>query len=90
MLDFSAFSHRDLQTFHAVLTMAEADGVTDIRFLRSELHNNIFRRRKRRPRQMASMQPCPSCKHGVLVGPYNMHGLKIFRCSRKCGYSMAV
>ncbi len=90
MLDFSAFSHRDLQIFHAVLTMAEADGVMDIRFLRSELHNNIFRRRKRRPRQRTSMQPCPSCKHGVLVGPYNMDGLKIFRCSRKCGYSMAV
>lgn len=91
------YNTRDLQTFVALLNQAEADGVTDIRFVRQLVEDAIRRRRikigrvrkTKHPRQ-AKPVPCPSCGRGQLVGPYVLDGLRIMRCSVKCGYSEAV
>lgn len=33
---------------------------------------------------------CPSCGAGQLLGPYKIDGLRLQRCSLKCGYSEVV
>lgn len=97
MLIFDAYKNRDLQNFIAMLTQCEAEGITDIRFIRERIQQRINEqyRERRSPQQMkAKRKPkyitCPSCKKGVLVGPYNVEGLKVVRCSKKCGYSEAI
>ena len=90
MLNFDAYSHKDLQHFVQMLNQCESAGVTDIRFIRQRLHAHLYPPQKIRPvrRKKATVRPsCPSCGRGVLVGPYAVDGLMIMRCSVKCGYS---
>jgi len=44
MMKMEAFGNKDLQDFTAFLSMAEGAGVTDIRFLRQRLQEDVNRR----------------------------------------------
>ena len=96
-MKFEAYSGRDLQNFLSMLNQCESSGVTDIRFVRERLQNHINKSfaERRTPERVkanraANMKLCQSCNQGVLIGPYSVDGLKIVRCSKKCGYSEVI
>ena len=94
-MNFDAYNHKDLQHCFQLLNQCEAEGVTDIRFVREALHKHLYKPQKvRHVRQKKVQQQkkltCPSCNGAFLVGPYKLDGLLIIRCSKKCGYSEVI
>lgn len=92
---FEAYSSKDLQHFLQMMNQCEAIGITDIRFVRQKIYNHLYKPQKVRPVKASRMNQfkqtlCPSCKSGMLIGSYNIDGLNIKRCSKKCGYSKVV
>jgi len=75
MLNFNAHSGREIQSFIALITQCEAEGVTDVRFIRERLQNHIrtTRRRTRKPvRQVAKKsQILCQCGGNTRVLPVN-------------------
>lgn len=72
MLDFISFKNRDIQNCIQLLNIFEADGVTDIRFVREQLQNhineqfktatNIKIKQNKHTRNLKRNTPrCPSC-----------------------------
>jgi len=98
-MNLSAYNLKDIQSFIALLNQFEAEGISDVRFVRERLSRSLTKRvgtvgrvKKRRTVQppVPALPDCPSCKVGRIVGPWSIDGLKIVRCSLKCGYSRVV
>ncbi|MBV5328488.1 MAG: hypothetical protein JZU65_12785 [Chlorobium sp.] len=97
-----AFKLKDIQNFLALLNMFEAQGITDIRFVRERIQNGVsdqlLQHRKTRKtsedRSLVKPSPmpmriCPSCLQDTMIPAANVDGLKILAC-RKCRYSEVV
>lgn len=80
---FDAFSGKDLQTAMTLLLHAKKNEVESVEML---LDKVVVAMEKHLP---VSVKGCPECS-GSLVGPYKIDGLRIFRCSEKCGYSEVI
>lgn len=96
MIDLSAFKGRDIQLCLHLLNLVEAEGVTDIRFVRQRLQVAIEQSlrpvavvQKKRYRAIGPVKKCPVC--GMRMGPVNTGGekIKILGC-RNCRYSEVV
>lgn len=79
--------------------MFESEGTTDARFVRATLEGELHTRLGSVSRKVVRADPrrkevkpkvCGGCQSGVMVGPYEVDGLTIYRCSRKCGYSKVI
>ena len=85
---FDAFNIRDLQNTKALLHGNRAVTVDD---LLAQIEQELSVRHA----PVKSVKPpkrkkCPACGHDMLPRIYSVDGLKIMRCSRKCGYSEVV
>ena len=89
MLKLSAYSKKDLQHLLQMVRQAMGAEITDLVDLERRLSGYLYREQTIRPRRHVKAIPCPSCGRGILVGPYQVEGLRIMRCSLKCGYSEA-
>jgi hypothetical protein len=64
MLNFNAYSTRELQNFIAMLNQCESNGVSDIRFVRERLQNHItsiFREGRIKIIPKKEDEVCPEC-----------------------------
>ncbi len=91
---FNAFTNKEIQHFLAMLNTCEAEGITDIRFVRQQLQANLDKQYKvskiaaRQHRKVQKIESviCPECKQSLMVPVLNNEGLKILGC-KKCRYS---
>ena len=82
LMNLSAFDLGVIQSFMAVATVAEAEGITDLRFLRQRMQEHLDREHLEKKKQfrLAKMNQtrvtdtmsittnrCPSCKQGILI-----------------------
>ena len=101
---FRAFGRRDLQTLLLILDTAEAEGITDTRFLKTRIANFIdddYRKRnqlhvKTRVARRKAPTKCPQCGKGVMRLALDekgmvleVDGMKIIGC-RSCRYSEVI
>ncbi len=68
MLNFNAYKHKDMQHFMQILNQCESEGITDIRFVRKQLHSYLYKPQKVRamhtvtPKTLKTVRnKCPEC-----------------------------
>lgn len=91
-MNFNAYNNKDLQHCVQLLTQCEANGITDVRFIREKLHRHIYKIQSDKPirgkRRIAKKVICPECG-GSMRPIANGDGLNILGCG-KCRYSEVV
>ena len=86
-MKLSAYPKKDLQHLLQIIRQARAAEITDLASLEGILSSYLHHEQTIRPRRRIRATPCPACGRGTMIGPYKIEGLKIMRCSLKCGYS---
>lgn len=86
-----SFSTKDLQNMRALLT---SNSTLSFREILSLIDKRLNTKKVGAPNGQTSgkksYKACPSCGKGKIVGLWKMGGLKIARCSKKCGYSEVI
>lgn len=95
MLKLESYNNKHLQHLMQLLNQCENEGVTDIRFIREQLHKHLYRPQKLR-RPMHKITPehlCPECKSPMYPAKGHtadtfvvVDGKQILVCG-KCRYS---
>lgn len=99
MLKYTIYNGSQLQTFKSMLDQFESEGITDVRFMRQRIQEELDKRFKvgRAEARKVRKEPvilCPSCKKGVKMGKYKIEEIddtliNVLLC-KSCGYSKAV
>jgi len=100
MLNLKSYNGKELQNFLAMLNQMEAEGITDIRFIREKLFNEVHSRsqndrlqiikaKKDYKKKSKNWRQCPSCGKGFLSPVMTGEDLKVWGCP-KCRYSELV
>jgi len=101
-LKLDAFNGNQLQTCLALLYQCEAQGISDISVIATQMYEHvnkknvetlkvsaIERRKRKKAHPKIKTKPCPECKDIDLVVVHNPDGLAILGCP-KCRYSELV
>ncbi len=96
MLNFEAFTGRDLQNAIALLTICEREGIDTISVLKKEIEDHLQLRivvgKKHQKEVITKVHKerqgykCPMCDEGILLPIINAEKLLILGC-KKCRYS---
>ncbi len=96
LMNFNAYKHKDLQHFMQILNQCEAEGITDIRFVREQLHKHLYSPQKIRPvvsKIKNTVNKCPKCDKQMYPAKGNgseefvfIDGCRVFVCP-SCRYS---
>jgi len=101
LMNLDGFKLKDVQTFLQLCQIAEAEGITDLRFVRQQLQRHIDRQfvvaiaTKVKGKRTGNMPPeikaelCPSCGRKSLVPAAPLEGLQRVGC-KPCGYSAVI
>lgn len=94
---FAAFSQRDLQNTKTVLLHGlQQPGVVTVAELLALVEKELpevgpaGQMAGPGAEELNMTRLCLSCGAGHMVGPYEIGGLALVRCSRKCGYSEVI
>lgn len=91
MKKFGVYNGHDLQIAVSVLEQLKGQKVDEVLlYLHQEINRRFPDKKLLLKKTKLKQKQCPSCKRGVLYGPYKVSGLKVLRCSKKCGYSEVV
>jgi len=95
LMNFNVYKYKDLQHFMQILNQCEAEGITDIRFVREQLHNHLYKPQKVRPVKVKNnkLNTCPECNTQMYPANGNVSGEFVFIDDRRvfvcpsCRYS---
>lgn len=96
-VNLEIFNGKELQRFIAIINQCENKGITDIRFVRTQIqdtlafrfkeqHLSIKKEERKQKQVIRSLKICSNCGKSILEPIVNNEGLNIFGC-RKCRYS---
>jgi len=97
VLNLEAYKTGDIQTFISLLNQFEAEGVSDVRFVRQRLSRSLTRRagtigrviRQSPPRKAPDFGTCPDCDYPLWPVVTGDNSVKIIGC-KKCRFSKVV